>query len=123
MIITDAVIEQDPILTSGICTMCGKCADICPLGAISKTETKEITICGKTMKVAKVDYSLCKLCKNGAAPNRLYGSAKPDRLAALCTRTCVCELEKTGSIANLFENDFRKRDIWAKDALGKRVER
>ncbi len=71
MIITDAVIEPDPVLKDSICTKCGKCADICPLGAISKTESREVTICGKTMEVAKIDYSLCKICKNGASANWL----------------------------------------------------
>ncbi len=122
MIITDARIEPDPVMEGKICDRCGKCADICPLGAINKTEFKEINICGKIMKVAKIDYSLCKICKNGALPNRLHSPSKPDRIAALCNRTCVCHLEEEKLIDNVFENTFRKRTAWGKDVLGKSVE-
>ncbi len=121
MIITDAVLESDPILTESICDKCGKCADACPLNAIDKNSTKDVTICGKTMTLAEVDYSMCAICKNGAKANRLYKGAKPDRLVALCTRTCVCHLEDAKLIENIFENQFRKREAWGFDAFGKSV--
>jgi ferredoxin len=108
-------------LEKKICDGCGKCAKICPLGAISETETEEIDICGKKMVVRKVDYDKCKACKNGAKPNRLAASARPDRMAALCTRTCLCHLEEEGILSNRFENSFRKRDAWALDAFGRSV--
>lgn len=113
MIITDAELEPTPIQEAHICTGCGKCADICPYGAISKTETEEIEICGKKMTVAKIDYEKCKQCKNGALPNRFTPNGKPDRVAALCNRTCMCYLEENKLIGNTFENSFRKRDAWA----------
>jgi len=122
MIITDAEIEPTPIKQSDLCDACGKCADVCPLGAISKTETEVVEICGKRMTVAKVDYEKCKVCKNGAVPNRLAPKCKPDRVAALCNRTCMCHLEENGKLGNKFENSFRKRDAWALDAFGKYVE-
>ena len=113
MIITDAEIESSPLLEKKVCTMCGKCADVCPLGAIDKENTEEIDICGKKMTVAKIKYDLCRSCRNGACKNRLAEYAKPDRIAALCNRTCLCELEETGALTNKFENSFRKRDAWA----------
>ena len=113
MIITDAELEATPIMTESICTMCGKCADVCPLGAISKTETEEIEICGKKMTVAKINYNKCKTCKNGACVNRLNPDSKPDRIAALCNRTCLCELEENKVIGNTFENSFRQTELWA----------
>ena len=119
MIITDAIIEADPILTESICDLCGKCADICPLQAIDKENTKTIAICGKEMEIAEIDYDLCRKCQNGAIPNRLFGAAKPDRLAALCMRTCVNHLEENDLVSNVFENTFRKRDPWAIDIYGK----
>jgi len=121
MIITDAELEPTPILERSLCDACGKCADVCPLGAISKTETEEIEICGKKMTVAKIDYAKCKVCKNGAQPNRLAASAKPDRIAALCNRTCICHLEESGVLDDKFENAFRKREAWALDAFGNAV--
>ncbi len=118
MIITDAEIEPTPLLDTKICTGCLKCADACPLGAISKTETREIDICGKKMTVAVVDYEKCKICKNGALPNRFSAQAAPDRIAALCNRTCMCQLEEMQRIANRFENTFRTSPAWALDEKG-----
>ena len=112
MIITDAELEATPIMEGSVCSRCMKCADVCPLGAISKTEFEEIEICGKVMKVAKIDYERCKACKNGACVNRLAAVATPDRVAALCNRTCMIELEKDGRIENVFENDFRTSEAW-----------
>lgn len=117
MVITDAEIEEDPILTESICTDCKKCAKACPLGAITGSEV--IEICNKKMKVGTIDYNLCKKCKNGAFENRLLKSAKPDRLAALCVRTCIHELECRKKIKNSFENPFRKRKTWAIDIYDK----
>jgi len=113
MIITDAEIEPSPLLDKAVCTKCGKCADICPLGAIDKEDTEEINICGKVMTVGKINYDACRACKNGACKNRFADYARPDRIAALCNRTCLCELEENGKLTNKFENGFRKRDAWA----------
>lgn len=118
MIITDAEIEPTPLLEKKVCNDCMKCADACPLGAISKTETRTVEICGKKMEVAVMDYDKCRICKNGALPNRFTDKAQPDRFAALCNRTCMCELEESKQIGNLFENTFRTSPIWALDAVG-----
>lgn len=119
MIITDAELEPTPIMEGSVCDRCGKCAASCPLGAISTTETEEITICGKSMTVAKIDYNKCKVCKNGACPNRFSPAAKPDRIAALCNRTCLCHLEEEKLVGNNFEEAFRKREAWSLDITGK----
>ena len=121
MIITDAEIESDPILTESICNQCGACADVCPMLAIDKNKTNDLNICGKTMKVADINYNLCRQCKNGAKVNRLFSTAKPDRLAALCTRTCMCKLEESNNIENVFENSFRTSEAWGIDIYGKNV--
>ena len=121
MIITDAGLEPTPLLERSVCDGCRACADACPLGAISKTETRTIDICGKKMEVGVVDYELCKQCKNGAVKNRFSAACTPDRIAALCNRTCMCHLEEAGLVDNRFENGFRQKEVWALDEKGRRV--
>lgn len=121
MIITDAEIDPDPLCGQVICDQCKKCVAACPLGAISAEESHEVTVCGKAMKVAKIDYSLCMRCENGCMVNRLHKSAKPDRIAAMCNRTCMIHLEAEGLVGNTFENPFRSAVPWAKDVWGKNV--
>ena len=113
MIITDAVIESSPLLAESICDRCGKCAESCPLGAVDMANPTIIDICGKKMPVAKINYELCRICKNGACKNRFGTAAKPDRIAALCNRTCLCHLEEEGLLSNKFENAFRRREAWS----------
>ena len=121
MIITDAEFESDPLVTQTICDQCGSCQRGCPLGAISQ-ETTIMDVCGLKMPVAKVDYSLCRMCKNGAMGNRVSDRGEPDRCAALCGRNCMIHLEEAGLIENTFENHFRRRKTWAIDVKGKNVE-
>jgi len=113
MIITDAEIEEAPIFNGKICDGCGKCAESCPLGAIDIHNPIETEVCGKIMKVANINYEICKMCKNGSCVNRMSSAAKPDRVAALCNRTCMCHLEEQGATGNKFENSFRTRDAWS----------
>ena len=113
MIITDAEIEESPLFEGHICDACGKCAASCPLGAIDMEHPTEIDVCGKHMQVASINLSLCRVCKNGACPNRMHASARPDRIAALCNRTCMCHLDESDLIKNRFERPFRTRDAWS----------
>ncbi len=113
MILTDAEIEPTPLFEGHVCDGCGKCAVSCPLGAVDMQNTVKVEICGKVMEVASINYSLCKTCKNGACPNRMHASARPDRIAALCNRTCLCHLEEAELVGSRFENPFRTRDTWS----------
>lgn len=113
MIITDAVLEETPLFEGKICDACGKCAAACPLGAIDTVHTQEIDVCGKVMTVASINYEICKTCKNGACENRIKKTSKPDRVAALCNRTCLCHLEENELVGNRFERPFRTRETWA----------
>lgn len=113
MIITDAKIEETPLFDGKICDGCGKCAEICPLGAIDVKNTVEIDVCGKKMQVGAIDYDLCRSCKNGACKSRFGDAAKPDRVAALCNRTCLCHLEEGELVENRFTNSFRQREEWS----------
>lgn len=110
MILTDAEITPDELLKEPVCPGPGKCEGFCPLGAYEGHDT--VKICGKEMTVARIDYKKCAKCRNGAKRNLYHPAGKPDRLAAVCMRSCVDFLEHEKLIKNNFENRFRKRDAW-----------
>ncbi len=112
MILTDAEIESTPLMEENVCDGCGKCASACPLGAISQTENETIEICGKNFTVGKINYEKCKVCENGAVANRFSPASAPDRIAALCNRTCMCHLEEDGRLIKKFANPFRTTEAW-----------
>lgn len=114
MIVTDAVIEPDPLLAKPICPgpqQCDAFKSACPMGAFG--QAGEINIAGKKMQVAQPGRSHCEACKNGAKKNRYHSSGKPDRLAAFCTRSCIDFLERSKRIGNLFETPLRIRKAWS----------
>ena len=113
MIITDAPFEATPVFKGQICDGCGECATSCPLGAIDFESVTEQEICGRVDKIASINYDICKTCKNGACVNRFDKNARPDRVAALCNRTCLCHLEEVEALGNRFENQFRQREVWS----------
>jgi ferredoxin len=120
LILTDAELEPDPLLSKTLCADCKACAEACPLGAIDMSKSQKFGPAGKETAVAKIDYSVCAQCKNGAAgaPGR---GCKPDRLAAACARACLVHLEGKGALCRKFENVFRKRKPWALDPLSRNI--
>lgn len=112
IILTDAELAPDPVFDGRICDRCGEHASFCPLGAISVEGEHTIEIAGKQMTIAGIDYAKCRNCRNGAFPNMHHPSGKPDRLAALCTRSCIGYLEESERVGNAFNNPFRKRAPW-----------
>lgn len=112
IILTDAELEPDPLLSQEVCDRCRAHVEFCPLGAMSRDGERTINICGKEMVVAGIDYAKCRSCKNGAFPNPHHSSGKPDRLAAICTRSCLDYLESNNRIKNIFQKPFRKRAPW-----------
>ncbi len=116
LILTDAPLEPTPMPAGSVCDRCGACAASCPLGAFRGQ--KEAVIAGKTMTVGVIDYAVCRRCQNGARPNGDHPAGLPDRLGALCVRSCVHHLEGTRRVARAVEAPFRVRPAWARDARG-----
>lgn len=116
LILTDAVLTPTPMLERPVCDRCGACAKTCPLGAFKGETTR--TVAGKTMTVANIDWSICRKCGNGARPNGDHPAGRPDRLAALCVRSCVNHLDAVGALINTIDAPFRARPAWARDAHG-----
>ena len=110
MVLTDADIEPTAILQEAVDPRTQEFKDVCPLGAfVGETE---IEVCGIKMLVAEIDYAKCRNCKNGAIPNRMHPAGKPDRIAALCGRTCMDLLERRGRVLNRFQVPQRRREAW-----------
>lgn len=120
-IITDAPLEPDPICERQVCGACNACVKSCSLGAIDDNNLTEISIAGKTMKVAAIAYDKCRRCPNGARSNAYHSSGKPDRLAAICVRSCVDALERGEKVDDTFRLLFRQREPWALDEIGRNV--
>ncbi|MBM3212024.1 hypothetical protein FJZ33_07385, partial [Candidatus Poribacteria bacterium] len=109
IILTDAELEADPILSGLICDKDMACVKSCPLSAINPSKEIEMNIYGKNMTIGEVDFTKCRECKNGARPNMYHPSGDPDRVAAVCVRSCIDYIEQSGKLTKAFHNPFRKR--------------
>lgn len=70
-IITDALIEPDNAVPDNIygnCSMCGRCAELCPVNAISLEKGKDHAICNEYVRLTGVKFSPrygCGKCQVG----------------------------------------------------------
>lgn len=120
LILTDAALEPDAVRKKTLCGDCKACLAACPLQAYGeKTETAGLpdALCA----AAELDLSKCQQCRNGARVAAGHGGSV-DRLAAICARTCMVQLERKGKVDNAFHNAFRKRQAWAMDSMGQPVD-
>ena len=119
LILTDAPLEPTPLLDKPVCDRCMACVRACPLGAINADALRTVSICGKEMPVAAIDDRVCRSCRNGARPNAYHPAGSPDRLGAVCNRTCIDALERAERVQGVFAAPFRKRPAWQVDASGR----
>ncbi len=141
-LLTDAPLEPDPIFDGEICDRCMLCVKECSVAALSEHKTVKVTVAGKEMEWAELDYVRCSGGYTGANPHyspftpedypmeeilkQPYGATELpyNRVSshmfhlngamegARCMRECFIHLEETGRIKNLFKNPFRKRKPW-----------
>ncbi len=112
LILTDAQLEPSPLCEVNPCNFCGDCAAACPFGAIKTDQAQERNICGLTMKVAPIDANACAHCRNGVRANPSHSSGRPDRLAALCMRSCSLLQERRQELTRPLNNAFRDKAPW-----------
>ena len=140
IVLTDAPLEADPVYTGTICDRahCRSCADACPMHAIHPDETITVDVAGRETVLARVNYSLCATCPNGAMPDVNFKSGQeemmpgytgnqekltetstaltrkdvPNILSAVCTRSCIAHLEDNNLLTIRFHNKFRESEPW-----------
>lgn len=66
VVLTDAVVEADPLQLGKLCDGCQACVRNCPSGAISATEAVEFEIDGQTIRHARVDMYKCTRAHHGS---------------------------------------------------------
>lgn len=115
-VITDAELEADPSPCPPVCDQCREGEKWCPLGAFDGEA--DINTGGKSVKIAQLKRNKCNGCGNGAIRNRHDGRGRPDRIGAICIRSCLDHLEKTGRIEKKFNTPLRTREPWRLDAEG-----
>ena len=86
LILTDAEIEGDPIITENYCDGCDACTRACAYGLNRKR---------------------CSLCKDGAFPTNFGHFNTIDRLGAACSLACLESMEKRNLLQKKFAQNFR----------------
>ncbi len=123
VILTDAFLEADPILSASICDSCLQCATACPNGAIDFNNIITDKIAGIEIGWHRLCIEKCSVCKTGALSNQylddgdfnilnrgakgINSSIEPTRIAAACGRACNAHLEDT-VLKDKFFSKFRK---------------
>ena len=132
-ILTDAVLEPDPLFTGTVCDGCGSCAEACPAGAIPLDRTVELRIEGRAFSHAPLDPDRCVRIHQGWDPCYspfLAADSSPDNPppyyrfidhrfrhhsicgARGCVRACMDHLEKTGRIEKRFRTPMVEGEQW-----------
>lgn len=133
-LLTDAPLEPDPLFEGKLCDRCMCCARACTGQAISQEKTVKVTVAGRELEWAEIDYDKCSRYFEGAsAEHNPFIATKEDEEkfknkkqdiwaydgyaralegSAGCTRACMIHLEQLGQLKNAFKNPFRKRKPW-----------
>jgi len=135
-ILTDAVLEPDPLFRGSICDNCGECARACPSGAIPLDRTVKFTIGDRVFSHAALDCEKCRYPHLGW-DSRVSPFLKPDssqenppeyykfldgrfRHRTICggrgcLRKCMDHLERTGRIERVYRTPMVEGKQWVLD--------
>lgn len=108
VILTNAEIEPDPIITMNICDDCGECAKACHKKAIDTEKFEYIKQTNGDIEIYKIQKEYCASCRSGVLPNSFWSSAEGDRTLAACGRACIAHLEDKGILEYQFVNNYRR---------------
>ncbi len=141
-ILTDAELEPDPLYDGPpLCDRCMLCAQECTGGAIptDPDDTVSITIAGRQIEWANIDYTVCSRYFCGASPEHnpfmvseadyqgfqqpvaqgqryklspTYDYGRALEGAKGCIRACMVHMEEQGKLTNKFDEPFRRRPQW-----------
>lgn len=133
-ILTDAVLEPDPLLPPGsVCDRCGACARACPADAISRERLVEVPIGDQAYTHGALDCGKCSHVHQGWDPE-VSPFLKPDsskenpppyfkfldhrfRHRSICggrgcVRACMDHLEKAGRIEKQYQTPMIEGKQW-----------
>jgi epoxyqueuosine reductase len=132
-VLTDAVLEPDPLFTASVCDECGACIRSCPAEAMSPERTVEVRIGDHVFRHGALDLERCVEVHQGWDPHyspflgkdSSRDNAPPyyqflDRrfrhraicVGRGCVRACVDHLEKTGRIERQYRVPMIEGEQW-----------
>lgn len=132
-VLTDAVLERDPLFSGSICDHCGECAAACPGEAIETDRMVEIKIGDRVFSHANLDCAKCipvhvgwdarvsPFLAKDSGPNNppVYYSFLDRRFQHRsicggrgCVRKCMDHLERTGRIEKQYKTPMVEAEQW-----------
>jgi ferredoxin len=136
-LLTDAVLDPDPLLPAGsVCDNCGQCAKTCPGDAIPLERTIEFKIGDRVFSHAPLDCEKCRYPHIGWDPRYspfLKKDSSPDNPPDYykfldtrfrhhticggrgCIRKCMDHLERTGRIEKQYQTLMVEGEQWEID--------
>jgi epoxyqueuosine reductase len=133
-VLTDAVLEPDPLIAPGtVCDRCGSCIKACPAAAMARQDPLEVRIGPYTYTHGPFDPALCTQIHQGWDP-RYSPFLRPDSSkdnpppyykfldtrfrhhsicgARGCVRMCMDHLERTGRISMQYRTPMVEGNQW-----------
>jgi epoxyqueuosine reductase len=132
-VLTDAVLEPDPLLARSVCDECGECARACPADAIPLERNVEFKIGSRVFGHGALDCEKCMHIHIGWDPKYspfVDKDSSPENPPSYykfldhrfrhhticggrgCIRKCMDHLERTGRIEKLYHTPMVEGEQW-----------